>query len=164
MTNWWVVQTETQREHMVRLLLMRANFLTYLPRIKHRSRIAPLFPGYLFVGVADRFYPVLKTVGVVRMLMAGDRPAHLADKVIAAIRDRERGGFVKLPAPEPIKKGQNIRVLNGNFCGHIGLYDGISGKERARILLQLLGQSVAVELPEKDVALLNVVASQSRLH
>ena len=41
---WWVVQTESQREHIVRVLLMRAKYETYIPRIKHRSRISRLFP------------------------------------------------------------------------------------------------------------------------
>src|SRR6266576_6609642 len=114
MSHWAVVQVESQREHFVRLLLMRARYETYLPRIKIRSRIGLLFPGYLLVRIADQFYPVMWTPGVVRLLMSGDRPAVLAEDIVTNIRKREIGGFVKLPTPRRrLKKGQNVRISNG---------------------------------------------------
>jgi transcriptional antiterminator RfaH len=155
---WWVVQTESQREHLVRLLLMRLGLMTYAPRIKHRGRIGWLFPTYVFVRGGDRFYPILWTNGVVRLLMCGDQPATLADDIVANIRKRERSGFVILPTPaKRLKKGQNVRISNGSFRGHIGLYDGMSNHERARVLLDLLGQKVSVELPDRDLEPLSVV-------
>ena len=157
MSYWSVVQTEAQREHMVRLLLMRAGFETYLPRIKHRSRIALLFPAYVFVRLAERFYPVIWTPHVLRLLMAGDQPARLPEEIIMQIRNREKDGFVKLPKRNNLlKKGQNVRITNGSFAGHIGLYDGMGSKERARVLLELLGRKVSVELPETTLLPLDV--------
>ena len=114
---WWVVQCEAQREHTVCALLARARYQTYNPRIKHRSRIAPLFPSYVFVRVADQFYPVRWTAHVIRLLMSGDRPAQLPEAVIAGIRKRESGGFVKLPQPPQLRKGQHVRVIRGSFEG-----------------------------------------------
>jgi transcription antitermination factor NusG len=73
------------------------------------------------------------------------------------IRKREQKGLVKLPkVSQVLKKGQRIRVIRGNFEGHIGLYEGMSGKDRERVLLELLGQAVSVELPGKDIAPLDV--------
>jgi transcription antitermination factor NusG len=160
---WWVVQTESQREHVVRVLLERRQYEIYFPRIKQRSRIAALFPSYLFVRAVEQFYPVRWTDHVVRLLMSGDHPAALVDDIVANIRKRERNGFVVLPAPSKrLKKGQNIRILNGSFCGHIGLYDGMSSHERARVLLDFLGQKVSVELPDRDLEPLPVVSSVVR--
>ena len=158
MSNWAVVQTETQREHVVRLLLMRASFETYLPRIKVRNRIMPLFPSYLFVCLAHRpWYPVMWTPHVTRLLMSGDRPAQLPEDIVMVIRKREQNGFVKLPnrSLRP-KKGQKVRIIRGSFEGQIALYEGMSGKDRERVLLELLGQTVPVELPAKDIAPLNI--------
>lgn len=166
MTDWWVVQTEAQREHLAISQLGRLGFSIYAPRIKHRSRVAWLFPTYVFVAAAEQFYPVLWCPRVIRLLMSGDRPARLANNIIAAIHARERDGFVNLPAPaKHLKKGQDVRILNGSFCGHVGLFDGASSRERVRVLLDLLGQAVPVELPEKDVAPLHVapVASMHRM-
>ena len=157
--SWWVAQTEAQREHLVRLLLMRGGFETYAPRIKHRGRIAMLFPTYVFIGACERFYPILWCNGVVRLLMSGDQPAKLGGGVIAALHDRETGGFVKLPRPpKGLKKGQNVRVSSGHFTGQVGLYDGMSSHERARVLLELLGRKVSVELPQTDLIPLDPVA------
>jgi transcription antitermination factor NusG len=159
MSYWAVAQVESQCEHTVRLLLMRARYETYMPRIKTRSRIAPLFPGYLFVRIVDRWYPVIWTVGVVRVLMCGDHPAALAEDIVTSIRKRERAGFVMLPTPSKrLKKGQNVRISNGSFHGHIGLYDGMSSHECVRVLLDLLGRKVSVELPDRDLEPLPVVA------
>jgi transcription antitermination factor NusG len=159
--SWWCIQTEAQREHMVRLLLMRDGFETYAPRIKYRGRISFLFPTYLFVGAREQFYSVLWTPGVVRLLMSGDRPAHLGAEVITEIHKREsRDGFVKLPAArEGLRKGQGVRVTKGSFAGHLGLYEGMSSRDRAKVLLELLGRKVSVEMAQSDISPLDVVAN-----
>ena len=55
------------------------------------------------------------------------------------IRKQERNGLVKLPEREHrLKKGQKVRITGGSFAGQIGLYEGLSGKDRARVLLELL--------------------------
>ena len=150
---WAVVQCDSQREHAVRLLLMRHAYVTYLPRIKIHSRIVPLFPSYLFVNLdCMRWYPILWTPHVIRLLMSGDQPAKLPEDIVTQIRKREHNGLVKLPNVSPrLKKGQKVRVIRGSFEGQIGLYEGMSGKDRERVLLELLGQVVPVELPGKDI-------------
>jgi transcription antitermination factor NusG len=159
---WAVVQTEAQREHVVRLLLMRIQHETYLPRIKVRGRIVPLFPNYVFVRcVARQWYPILWTPHVIRLLMAGDRPAQLSEEVVSQIRKREHNGIVKLPSRQ-FRKGQKVQITRGSFKGYIGLYEGISGKDRQRILLELLGQTVPVELSEKDIAPLQLAGSHGQ--
>lgn len=153
MSSWAVVQTESQYEHVVRLLLMRGRYETYLPRIRMRRRIVPLFPSYLFVSLTEkRWYPIIWTPHVTRLLMCGDQPAKLPEDVVSQIRKRERDGIVKLPnVSQRLKKGQEVRIIRGSFEGHIGLYDGMSSKDRERVLLDLLGQAVPVELPGKDI-------------
>ena len=151
---WAVVQCESQREHAVRLLLMRRRYETYFPRIRDRSRIQPLFPGYLFVHLTgQQFYSVMWTPHVIRLLMAGDQPAQLPEDVVDRLRKRERDGFVKLPlVSRALKRGQKVRIIRGSFEGQIGIYEGMSGVDRVRMLLELLGQTVPVELPGKDIA------------
>src|SRR5262245_11289083 len=147
MSDWWVVQTEANFEHVARLLLMRLGFVTYAPRTRVRGRVAQLFPTYVFVGVREQFYPILWTNRVVRLLMAGDQPATVKGEIVAHIRKREVGGFVKLPLPNrQLKPGQKVRVTNGAFQGQIGLYAGQTGRHRERGLVELLAQSVPGEV------------------
>ena len=161
---WWVVQTESQREHVVRVLLMRGRpkdglppCETYLPRIKHRSRIAPLFPSYLFVRAIEQFYPVRWTEHVVRLCMAGDRPYPLPEAVITSLRKRESGGFIRLPLPPQLRRGQQVRVIRGSFEGLLAVHQGMGSRERVWVLLNLMGQQVPVQLPSRDLEPLPVV-------
>jgi transcription antitermination factor NusG len=158
---WWVVQCEAQREHLVIAQLGRVGFSTYAPRIKHRSRIAWLFPTYLFVAEESQFYPVLWCPRVIRLLMCGERPARLDERVMNELHSREtRDGFVKLPtASKRFVEGQNVRVTTGAMAGHIGVYAGMSSHERVKVLLELLGRKVSVELTENAIVALDVVAS-----
>jgi len=160
MSFWAVCQAEPHREHLVRLMLMRLGFETYMPRIKIRNRISLLFPTYIFVRIVDRWYSILWTAHVVRLLMSGDKPAQLKEEIMASIRKREVDGFVKLPLPARLKPGQRVRITAGSFNGHIGLYQGQTSRDRERVLLELLGQHVPVELPGKDIAPLIVAVSR----
>jgi transcriptional antiterminator RfaH len=158
MSYWAVIQTEAQREHTARLLLMRESFETYAPRIRSKfGKVLLLFPTYLFVRIIDRWYTVAWTPGVTRVLMAGEQPAQLPEKIVEQIRKREVGGFVRLPSRvAQLRKGQQVRITRGSFQGQVGLYDGMTSHERQRVLLQLLGGWVPVELSANDVAPLNV--------
>lgn len=153
---WSVAQTESQREHTAAKFLKQAGFQIYLPKIqiglKGRERIAPLFPGYLFVEVVDRWYEIRWTVGVLRLLMVDGAPARVAERVMATIRRQEgRDGLVKLPKPRGLVAGDQVLLLRGSFEGKIGIYQGQSGAERSKVLLNLLGGQVPVWLPSIDL-------------
>ena len=155
MSYWAVVQTESQRERFAVKNLESGGFETYLPQIKLRRVpeprcYAPLFPTYVFVRIVDRWHAASRMMGVIRLIMAGEQPARLSEDVMAEIRSREgRDGYIKL-APRTLKNGARVRIISGQFQGHIGLYDGQSAKERERVLLDMLGRSVRVELARND--------------
>lgn len=148
---WSVAQTETRREGTAQRFLGDQGFTTYLPRIKVKKRVVPLFPGYLFVRIFDRWYSVNQTIGVIHLLTAGDTPAQIRDSIVDQIKAKERAGIVRLPPPQGLRVGQQVRVLRGSFEGHIGLYAGMSGKDREKVLLDLLGRKVPVDFHKADI-------------
>ena len=151
MAYWAVAQTETQHEHIARMFLMREQFETYMPRIRRHGRILPLFPSYIFIRIQSAWYRARWSPGVTKILMDGERPAQLADEVVQSIRGREIGGVVVLPRAPRLRPGQRVRVLRGSFEGSVGIYDGMVGRDRERILLDLLGRKVPLVLPGRDV-------------
>jgi transcription elongation factor/antiterminator RfaH len=155
---WCVAQTEPNREGTAERWLGQQSFETYLPRIKvpETRRIIPLFPSYLFVRIVDHWYAVSSTIGIIRVLCNGDHPAHVRDDVVDKLKAQERGGLIRLPKPQRLKSGDRVRVVRGNFLGQLGLYEGASGKQRERILLDLLGRKVQVVLPRTDIQPLEV--------
>ena len=71
--------------------------------------------------------------------------------VVETLQRKARDGFIKLPRRPVIGHGDLVRVLHGHFVGLTGIFDGQSSHERQRILLDLLGQQVAVEMPPGSV-------------
>jgi transcription antitermination factor NusG len=44
-----------------------------------------------------------------------------------------------------------VRILRGTFADHPGIYDGASRKERERVLLEILGRMVPVDVAPADL-------------
>jgi transcriptional antiterminator RfaH len=144
---WSVVVTRPHQEARAVSHLTRQGYQSYWPRTLTRNeRVVPLFPRYVFVGLAERWYSLLGTFGISCVLFSGERPAIVNDQVIAGIRAMERNGLVALPKPDEYQFAinQRVKIISGHFAGCIGLYQGQSTKQRESILLSTLGR---VELP-----------------
>jgi transcriptional antiterminator RfaH len=156
---WACAQLESNRERLALHCLELGGYSTYLPRIRERRRVngrqvtvtPPLFPGYAFVLIELRWHAARWCPGVAKLVMGGDKPARVADKVIAELRERERGGFVQLPAPPQFHHGDRVRIARGIFAGQLAVFDGMRPHERVAVLLQLLGSERTVELAQSDV-------------
>jgi transcription antitermination factor NusG len=155
---YWAV-AQINRAPLVIKLLKIEGYECYAPKIKiGRKQQAALFPGYLMVRIRVGWYPVRWCPGVIRLLMNGERPARLDDRIVNEIMSREVKGFVKLPKdPNALSKGQQVRIKTGVFAGQFAVYDGMTGNERERVLLEWMGQSVTVNLPLGSVEALQPV-------
>ena len=161
---WAVAQTIATREDTVAERLGRAGFKTLAPKSRFRVagrefRIAAIFPGYVFVRIADGcWYDARWCMGVLRLVMAGDRPARVPDWEIKKIVDAtQKNGLVRIPK-EPrtpprtlIREGAAVRILTGSFRGLHAVYAGMSIHDRHQVLLDLLGRQVKTELAPEDV-------------
>src|SRR5260370_8657380 len=131
MSYWSCVQLESNRERLGLHGLSKVNgFEVYAPRIRvPRARredvTRPLFPGYCFVLVVLQWHAARWSPGVVRIVLDGAVPAKVPDRIIAELRERERGGVVQLPEAPRLRAGDRVRVLVGPFHGHLGLYAGM---------------------------------------
>ncbi len=164
MRRWYVAHTQPRAESQAEMHLRRQEFDVYLPRHKKQRRhagraeivAAPLFPGYLFVGIdmeRQRWRSIDSTVGVHRLVSGGDGPIPVPPEVIEAIREREDDcGFVVLGRGTTFAKGDRIRVVAGALSDQVGLFDDGSDSQRVVVLLQLLGRPVRVRLPLDAVA------------
>jgi transcription antitermination factor NusG len=147
---WCLVFTEARRESLVQLLLTKTHHEIYFPRIRERGKKVTMFPNYLFVQmINDQFYNIRWTPHVLNVLH--DRQKSL-ESIVSDLRRRERDGYVRLPRPPRLQKGQQVNIIAGSFEGHVGWYDGQSSHDRVRVLLDLLGRKVPVQLLEKHLA------------
>lgn len=152
---WYVAHTHAHAEAKAALNLRRQGFAVFFPRYRKRRRharrteivSAPLFPRYVFVLVdraKQRWRAIGSTFGVAHLVCHGDEPAFVPDKVIAELREREDSqGLVNLDGPT-FTPGAKVRVLSGAFGDSLGLFEGMTDRERVAVLLDLLGRKVRV--------------------
>lgn len=160
---WHVVQVHPHAEAKAQIHLVRQGFATYLPRYLKRRRHArrtetvptPLYPSYLFASfdpAVQRWRSIHSTVGVARLVCNGDVPATIDEAIIRGLKGRESAdGFIQLERRVQFAAGDKVRVREGVFCDCLGLFEGLSDRERVAILLDLLGRKVRVVLDEDCV-------------
>ena len=157
MSFWAAAQLQPNRTSLALHCLALAGYEVYHPHLRvhrHGRRIPvtpPLFPGYCFISIELQWHTARWAPGVVRIVLDGGVPARVPDAVIAEIRARERGGLVELPKRETLHVGDQVRILQGPFAGHLGLYAGQRAYERVLVLLALLGSQQRVELAKDAI-------------
>ena len=156
---WWALYTRHQHEKVVAEMLVAKGFDIFLPlyestrRWKDRKKVLslPLFPCYLFVrGGLDRRLQVVTTPGVHMVLRRGDQVAIVPEQEIEAIQRAVTGAFRVEPHPF-LKCGTRVRVIRGPLEGVRGIL--VRKKNLCRLVLSvdMLAQSVAVEVEAWDV-------------
>ena len=157
---WAVAQVDAHRVNLVLHYLELAGHATYAPRIavatsKRRSTgnaTTLLFPSYVFVAIEHTWWQARWSVGVRRLILSGDAPAKVPDRIIAELKGREnKHGLVVLPRPPGLKRGDRVRITGGLLTGRLALFEGMRPHERVEVLLRLLGGETRVELPKADV-------------
>jgi transcription antitermination factor NusG len=156
---WWVLYTRHQHEKTVAEMLSVKGFEVFLPlydsirRWKDRNKklTLPLFPCYVFVrGGLDRRLQVVTTPGVHMILFHGENVAIIPEVEIQAIRKAVEGAFRIEPHPF-LKCGERVRVIRGSLEGLEGIL--VRKKNLCRLVLSvdMMAQSVAVEIDATDV-------------
>ncbi|MGC8548853.1 MAG: UpxY family transcription antiterminator [Acidobacteriaceae bacterium] len=156
---WWVLYTRHQHEKAVSDALTAKGLEVFLPlydsvrRWKDRRKTLslPLFPCYVFVrGGLDRRLQVVTTPGVHMVLTRGEAVATIPETEIDAIRRAVEGYFDIEPQPF-LSCGDRVRVTHGPLIGVEGIL--LRKKNRFRLVLSvnMLAQSVAVEIDATDV-------------
>jgi len=150
---WFVAQTKPRKEQQAFEHLKRQGFVPFLPKmertVRHarqfKSRIEPLFPGYIFVSFGEehaRWRSVNGTLGVVCLISSGDKPQPVPDafmQYIVACTDAE--GLLDSAVSE-YDKGQSVKIQAGPFAGMTAEVKDIDGPGRVHLLLEVMGREV----------------------
>ena len=172
--DWGCVCTKPQEEVKARTWIASKGIETYLPLVRERGTIKPLFPRYLFSRICETWRVMLSLPGVSAVLMNGEEPATLrvydrrqqrrrkpattriitGDAVIERIRHMESpDGFVQLPASsrffkEPFDRGQVLRVKDvwHVLHGRDLLFQGMRATDRVQVMLTWFGRKQVLDL------------------
>ena len=72
--------------------------------------------------------------------------------VEACRRVKERGGIVQLPPPPRFRPGERLTITQGSLKYRSVIYAGMSGRDRERVLIEMLGQYVSIRVPTAHLA------------
>ena len=155
---WFAVFSKPRREEEATEQLTRQGFTVFLPRVRARRRlrgqwrdiVEPMFPRYLFLRATpglDDLRPIRSTRGVVGLVRFGGEPRPAPDALIIELQRLCAADDGALSLPEPLAPGDRVRIVEGPFAGYEAELLSQDGENRARVLLTLLGQSHAVQMP-----------------
>jgi transcription antitermination factor NusG len=156
---WWALYTRHQHERTVAEMLSAKGFDVFLPvyesvrRWKDRRKVLslPLFPCYVFVrGEVGRRLQILTTPGIHMILSRGETFAAIPETEIQAIRRTVEGDFRVEPHPF-LKCGDRVRVMRGSLQGIEGILVRKKNIFRLVLSVEMLAQSVGVEVDAADV-------------
>ena len=160
-SGWWALYTRHQHEKTVADMLKHKGFEVFLPvyeslrRWKDRKKLLwlPLFPCYVFVrGGLERKLQVVTTPGVHMILYRGERVATIPEVEMEAIQKAVEGPYRVEPHPF-LPCGAKVRVTRGPLEGVIGVLTRKKNLYRLVLSVEMLAQSVGVEIDASDVEL-----------
>ena len=164
MLSWFALYTTSRHEKRVAQHLTQRQIEHYLPLYRAErkwsdgSRVTldlPLFPGYIFVRMnrAQRTR-VLGVPGALAVVEGtGRKPAPLPETEIDALRS---GLHLHRAEPHPLlRAGHRARIRTGALAGFEGIVLRTKSSCRVVLTLELIMQSVAVEVDGQDLELLS---------
>lgn len=175
-THWFAVYTTYRHEKRVAAHLQNRAIEHFLPiyRAQHRWKDGskatldlPLFPCYVFVRIArEQRVPVLDVPGVLWMVgNSGSQPIPLPELEIETLRAALDPLRVE---PHPyLAAGQRVRIRAGMLAGMEGIVVRCKNSLRVVISLDLIMQSIAVEVSADDlepIGKTTLLAATSALH
>ena len=123
----------------------------FLPRLKRRKEIIPLFPRYLFASIDQGFHKLYTTKGVQGLVTFGQYPALVCSKVIGMVKALcDEKGVYKVDTRK-FRQGQKVKPKDGLFSGQFGTVARLSDSGRIEVLMNILGRSTRVVMDEDDI-------------
>ena len=161
MQRWHVVHTQPRAEEKALWHLCNQGFRCFLPKLRkvrrHARRenivVEPLFPRYLFTSfdsAITRWSPINGSRGVVGIITNGSAPIPVPVGIVEGLQTAaDRDGVTPLGVLARLSKGCKVRITAGAFGGQIAEIEALpmSGGDRVRLLLSLLGRAISIELP-----------------
>ena len=163
MSDWALATTPPNAEHLVSADLLRSGYDHWLFKRSvtrvHQGQVVqvflPAFPRYILIPF-EQCWQVLHDVWrVLGVVCFGDDVARVREYEIARLVERCNGGDV-LPReiiPEPFARGERVHVGGyGLISGRDAIYDGVVGDGKLRLMFDMMGRMVPIDVDQRDVS------------
>lgn len=149
-----LVACRTGSEKTVELQIRARGMATYCPRylvnLRHGGLVAKeLFPSYLFAWVTNQWEYIRNLIGVRDFIRHSGFIYSVDPRIVDGIRQREGPtGYIRIDSS--LLVGQVVKLKDKENWA--GIYLGLSDNYKCRVLFNLLGANVELELYERDLA------------
>ena len=153
---WYAIYTKSRNEKKVADALSEKGIENYLPLVKkvrqwsdrRKTVEEPLFSSYVFVHITEREHlSVLQTPGIVRFITFERKKVPVRDVQIEAIRKYVQTGIEDIANKGDYKPGRRVRVIRGALIGLEGHLTEILGKQKVKVEIDAIGQSIFLKIP-----------------
>ena len=170
---WYVVNTYSGHENKVKEKLeMRAESMglqDYIFRVivpeqtvveekdgVTKEKVKKMFPGYILVEMVmsdEAWFVVRNTPGVTGFIGSsgkGAKPTPLQPYEVETILNNM--GISRIDAPNELKEGDKIKIIDGPFVGMSGTIESIDLENKiVNALVDLFGQETSIEVELKQI-------------
>lgn len=156
---WYALHTRSRHEKVARDQLTAKGITNLLPTWRKRSvwkdRVKmieePLFRGYMFgyFALKDKL-DVLQSVGIVRIVSFNGMPVPVPEEQIQAVQTMVEQRLAYDPHPF-LTEGMRVRVKHGVLAGAEGILVTKKHHHRLVISVDLIQQSVAVDIDSAEI-------------
>jgi len=155
---WFLLMAKPNQDERAETNLQRQDFEVYRPmaRVPKKRRgkrifvVESLFPRYMFIHMsrlADNWSPIRSTYGVSQLVRFGALPPAVPDALIHYLRDSEGAFEQRAISLADFKKDDKVKIVDGALRGCEGIFQCYDGKERAALLIKILGRQKQVVVP-----------------
>ena len=162
-SKWFLVYTKAREEEMAKRNLQNQGFTTFFPMISYEKIKKPssfslkvMFPRYLFVKLnleEDSWSNIKSTRGVSHLVVFGNKLTAVPDSVMEFLKSKvdDQDIIQQRVKRQLFQKGEKLVIKDGVFKGKEATFLTKIGKERVRILLKLMNESIIAEVPDDDI-------------
>ncbi|MBF0132334.1 MAG: transcription/translation regulatory transformer protein RfaH [Magnetococcales bacterium] len=162
MNHWYVVHTKPNQEQVARNNLINQGYTCFFPKVRvmrlRRNKRAPVavpfFYSYLFINLDienTNIGPIRSTFGVRGLVRFGGYYPVISDDFINQLYAMaDAGDILSLPAKE-FEPNQVVQIKGGPLCGYEAIFLAKNNKERALILIDIIGTKREISMPMSDL-------------
>lgn len=154
--SWYALATKRRQEDRAVQNLIAWGIPTLAPRVAMGGRANDwklLFPGYIFArfDLVTTSHKMRFTRGVAYIVSFGNRPAVVADEIIAAICQRlDKNGALTLD--KKLQPGDAVIITSGVLRDFQGIFEQeLSDGERVRILLTTVAYTSRIQISKYEL-------------
>ncbi len=160
--HWYCIHTRSKSEHIASAhLKLLDDVEVFCPRVRYQKNTKrgkvwfneALFPGYTFarLNLGSHLRAVNATNAVLGVVSFGDNHPPVPDAIIEEWRSYVNDDAL-ITIEDDLQAGDEIEVIDGPAVGiETVVTKVLPGKERVRILMEMLGQPLEIEVPREAV-------------